>query len=195
MGPPGSTSELSKTYASAALSAVSTCSSTAPGGALAVSGMAWRTAAMTSFIICRSSMLRLPGSRCSIVSLTSGAINLAHVVKNTVGCRLPSFPWRRDHARPRPRLGLQKALAEYGAATNRSAIRVARDTRWPHPAIHMFAWLKSHFFCFLLLICAQGSARWRIAATASRRSRPYCPAAAGLPVPNTMTFAPIGVRL
>jgi hypothetical protein len=25
--------------------------------------------------------------------------------------------------------------------------------------------------------------------------RPYCPAAAGLPVPNTMTFAPIGVRL
>ena len=23
--------------------------------------------------------------------------------------------------------------------------------RWPHPAIHMFAWLKSHFFCFLLL--------------------------------------------
>ena len=25
--------------------------------------------------------------------------------------------------------------------------------------------------------------------------RPYCPAAAKLPVPNTMTFAPIGVRL
>ena len=33
------------------------------------------------------------------------------------------------------------------------------------------------------------------AAIASRRSRPYCPAAVGLPVPNTMTFAPIGVRL
>src|SRR4249920_1004218 len=37
------------------------------------------------------------------------------------------------------------------AASNRSAVRVARDTRWPHPAIHMFAWLKCHFFCFLLL--------------------------------------------
>jgi hypothetical protein len=46
----------------------------------------------------------------------------------------------------------QEALAEYGATANRSAIRVARDTRWPHPAIHMIAWLKSHFFCFLLLI-------------------------------------------
>ena len=32
---------------------------------------------------------------------------------------------------------------------------VARHTRWPHAAIHMFAWLKSHFFCFLLLICAR----------------------------------------
>jgi hypothetical protein len=28
-----------------------------------------------------------------------------------------------------------------------------------------------------------------------RVAMPYCPAAAGLPVPNTMTFAPIGVRL
>ena len=28
-----------------------------------------------------------------------------------------------------------------------------------------------------------------------QQRRPYCPAAAGLPVPNTMTFAPIGVRL
>ena len=33
------------------------------------------------------------------------------------------------------------------------------------------------------------------AARAASQRRPYCPAAAGLPVPNTMTFAPIGVRL
>ena len=51
------------------------------------------------------------------------------------------------------------ALAEYGATANRSAIRVARDTRWPHPAIHMFGWLKSHFFCFLLLISERGWVR------------------------------------
>src|SRR5262245_61677648 len=46
----------------------------------------------------------------------------------------------------RPDLGevFQERLAEYCAATNRAAIRVARDTRWPHPAIHMFGWLKSH---------------------------------------------------
>ena len=32
-----------------------------------------------------------------------------------------------------------------------------------------------------------------VATTANRRGWPYCPAR--LPVPNTMTFAPIGVRL
>ena len=35
----------------------------------------------------------------------------------------------------------------------------------------------------------------RIAAMASRRGRSHRAAAAGLPVPNTTTFAPIGVRL
>ena len=28
------------------------------------------------------------------------------------------------------------------------------DSWWPHPAIHVFDWLKSHFFCFLVLISA-----------------------------------------
>ena len=47
--------------------------------------MAWRTAATISRITCQSSMLRLPGSVCSIVSLTSGPISLAHVAKKTAG--------------------------------------------------------------------------------------------------------------
>ena len=45
-----------------------------------------------------------------------------------------------------------------------------------------------------------GRAEWHQSAHRCGRSRrltaaPYCPAATGLPVPNTMTFAPIGVRL
>ena len=40
---------------------------------------------VTSFIICQSSMLRLPGNDCSIVSLTSGPISRAHVAKKTAG--------------------------------------------------------------------------------------------------------------
>ena len=44
------------------------------------------------------------------------------------------------------------------AASNRSAVRVARDAGGPHPAVHMFGRLKSHSFCFLLSICAQGPA-------------------------------------
>jgi len=39
----------------------------------------------------------------------------------------------------------QEGLAEYRAAAERSATR-------PHTTIHMFGWLKRHFFCFLLLI-------------------------------------------
>ena len=56
-----------------------------PGGALAASGMAWRTAATISRISCQSSVLRLPGSVCSIVSSTSGPISLAQVAKKTPG--------------------------------------------------------------------------------------------------------------
>ena len=67
------------------LNAPSTCSSTAPGGLELASGMAWRTAAMISFITCQSSIERLPGSYCSTVSLTSCGINRAHVAKKTVG--------------------------------------------------------------------------------------------------------------
>src|SRR4029077_17784545 len=47
--------------------------------------MAWRTEAIISRMIVQSSMDKLPGSVCSIVSLTSGPINLAHVAKKTVG--------------------------------------------------------------------------------------------------------------
>jgi hypothetical protein len=46
----------------------------------------------------------------------------------------------------------QEALTEYRAATNRSAVGIAGLARLLHAAIHMFGWLKSHFFCFLLLI-------------------------------------------
>jgi hypothetical protein len=47
----------------------------------------------------------------------------------------------------RPDFGevFQEGLAEYRAAAERSGTR-------PHTTIHMFGWLKSHFFCFLLLI-------------------------------------------
>ena len=64
----------------------------------------------------------------------------------------------RGHAPARTRPSLLGAMRKCRAASNRSAVRVARDAGRPHPAIHMFAWLKSHFFCFLLLICAQGPA-------------------------------------
>ena len=145
-------SELSKTFASAALSAVSTCSSTAPGGLELASGMAWRTAAMTSFMACQSSIERLPGSDCSIVSLTSGPISRAHVAKKTAG-----LVWAVNHrlfAVRSPNLSevFQKALTEYRPATQGPPVRISRLARLPHPAIHMFGWLKSHFFCFLLLI-------------------------------------------
>jgi hypothetical protein len=43
------------------LSALRQADDTAPGGLELASGMAWRTAAMISFIICHSSMLRLLG--------------------------------------------------------------------------------------------------------------------------------------
>ena len=42
-------------------------------------------AAMISFITCQSSMLRLPGSCCSPVTLTSFGISRAQVAKNTAG--------------------------------------------------------------------------------------------------------------
>src|SRR5580704_14184837 len=44
------------------------------------------------------------------------------------------------------------------AASNRSAVGVARDARGQHPAVHMFGRLKRYSFCFLLLMCAQGLA-------------------------------------
>src|SRR5580704_5880679 len=44
------------------------------------------------------------------------------------------------------------------AASNRSAVGVARDARGQHPAVHMFGRLRRYSFCFLLLICAQGLA-------------------------------------
>src|SRR6478672_148936 len=40
---------------------------------------------MISFIVCQSSIERLPGRLCSIVSLTSGPINRAQVSKMTAG--------------------------------------------------------------------------------------------------------------
>ena len=44
----------------------------------------------------------------------------------------------------------EEAGAEGRATSNRSAIWVARHTRWPHPAVHVFGRLKGHSFCFLL---------------------------------------------
>ena len=41
--------------------------------------------AMISFITCQSSMLRLPGSCCSTVTLTSFGISRAQVAKKTAG--------------------------------------------------------------------------------------------------------------
>jgi hypothetical protein len=40
-------------------------------------------------------------------------------------------------------------MRKYRAASNRSTVRVARDAGGPHPAVHMFGRLKSHFFCLI----------------------------------------------
>ena len=53
-------------------SAVKTCSSTAQGRRSAASGRAWRTASTISLITCQSSIDRLPGNDCSIVSFDLG---------------------------------------------------------------------------------------------------------------------------
>ena len=52
---------------------------------LEASGITWRTAATISRMIVQSSIERLPGNDCSIVSLTSAGSNRAHVAKKTPG--------------------------------------------------------------------------------------------------------------
>ena len=91
-------------------------------------------------ITCQSSMDKLPGNCCSKPERHGGLGEEGSWIG--LGCfnhRLSTFL--------RPDFGevFQEGLAEYRAAAERSATR-------PHTTIHMFGWLKSHFFCFLLLI-------------------------------------------
>ena len=91
--------------------------------------MDWRTAAMISFITCQSSMLRLPGSRCSTVTLTSFGISRAHVAKKTAGF----VPSRLDHRLATffgPDLGevTKEASRESLASTNGATVQITRLT-------------------------------------------------------------------
>ena len=72
-------------FSTLSVSLLRTYSSTSPAGLLAASGTAVFTASTISRMIAKSWALKLPGGVCSIVSLTSGPISLAHVAKNTMG--------------------------------------------------------------------------------------------------------------
>ena len=74
-----------RTFSGQFLSAPSTNSSTSSAGLLAASGIADFTASRICIIRFQSVGERLPGSYCSIVSLTSGPIRRAQVSKKTVG--------------------------------------------------------------------------------------------------------------
>src|SRR5262249_23566664 len=73
------------TFSGRFLSAPSTNSSTSPAGLLAASGIADFTASRICIIRFQSAGERLPGSCCSIVSLTSGPIKRAQTAKKVLG--------------------------------------------------------------------------------------------------------------
>ena len=108
--------------------------------------MAWRTAAITSFIACQSSMDRSPGKVCSTVTRTSfGNKPGAGRKENS---RL--LFGRVDHCRltfigPHFSQVACEAGRKRGPRTDRSAIRVARDAGRPWFQITM------QFHCFSLL--------------------------------------------
>ena len=73
-----------RTFAGQFLSAPSTNSSASPAGLLAASGIADFTASRICIIEFQSDGERLPGSCCSIVSLTSGPIKRAQTAKKVL---------------------------------------------------------------------------------------------------------------
>ena len=90
---------------------------------------------MTTFMACQSSIERLPGSDCSIVSLTSGPISRAHVAKKTAGGLGHSGDRLLAVRSPNLSEVFQKALTEYRPATDWPAVEVAGLTRNPRGKI------------------------------------------------------------
>ena len=88
----------------------------------------------------------------------------------------PRFDWIAL-ARPEPAAGRRLSMAHRELPAGLGPVRVM--TRAIESALRAYGYIDEQI--------AQ--------LTPHHQLRRYCPAATGLPVPNTMTFAPIGVRL